>query len=150
MGPCLYKHMLFPIVNKVSFALLSASVLFLCKYFKSFIFQLFLNCLCNLQHNLILCEIDTEKLFCNIPEIYFANRSFWHHHIFPMLQVSCQPAGSAISVFLLTCKCKHSEKFWQKILFLSVLKEIGPPHKYIPTSYIRLGANKNDQFTNYF
>ena len=37
-----------------------------------------------------------------------------------MLQVSCQPAGSAISVFLLTCKCKHSEKFWQKILFLSV------------------------------
>ena len=30
---------------------------------------------------------DTEKLFCNIPEIYAANRTFWHHHVFPMLQV---------------------------------------------------------------
>jgi len=48
--------------------------------------DLFLNCLCNLQNSLILCEIDTEKLFCNIPEIYAANRSFWHHHVFPMLQ----------------------------------------------------------------
>ena len=85
-----------------------------------FSFQLFLNCLCNLQHNLILCEIDTEKLFCNIPEIYFANRSFWHHHIFPMLQVSCQPVGSTISVFLLTCKCKHREKSKGKNCFLKV------------------------------
>ena len=31
---------------------------------------------------------DTEKLFCNIPEIYAANRTFWHHHVFPMLQVN--------------------------------------------------------------
>ena len=37
-------------------------------------FQLFLNCLCNLQSNHILTEIDVERLFCNIPEIYAANR----------------------------------------------------------------------------
>ena len=53
-----------------------------------FIFQLFLNCLCNLQNNLVLTEIDTERLFCNIPEIYAANRVFWHDYIMPMLTQS--------------------------------------------------------------
>ena len=62
------------------------------------LFQLFLNCLCNLQNSLILCEIDTEKLFCNIPEIYAANRSFWHRHVFPMLQVSCRCAKNLHNV----------------------------------------------------
>ena len=55
-----------------------------------FLFQLFMNCLCNLQNSLILCEIDTERLFCNIPEIYAANRRFWHLHVLPMLQESRQ------------------------------------------------------------
>ena len=50
--------------------------------------DLFLNCLCNLQNNMVLTEIDTEKLFCNIPEIYAANRVFWHDYIMPMLTVS--------------------------------------------------------------
>ena len=50
--------------------------------------QLFLNCLCNLQNNLVLTEIDTERLFCNIPEIYAANRVFWHDYIMPMLTQS--------------------------------------------------------------
>ena len=50
--------------------------------------QLFLNCLCNLQNNMVLTEIDTERLFCNIPEIYAANRVFWHDYIMPMLTVS--------------------------------------------------------------
>ena len=36
--------------------------------------DLFLNCLCNLQSHNILTEIDVESLFCNIPEIYAANR----------------------------------------------------------------------------
>ena len=53
-----------------------------------FVFQLFLNCLCNLQNNLVLTEIDTERLFCNIPEIYAANRVFWHDYIMPMLTQS--------------------------------------------------------------
>jgi hypothetical protein len=53
--------------------------------------QLFLNCLCNLQNNQILCEIDCVKLFCNIPEIYAANRNFWHNYILPVLTVSSSP-----------------------------------------------------------
>ncbi|XP_059085132.1 pleckstrin homology domain-containing family G member 5-like isoform X3 [Tigriopus californicus] len=50
--------------------------------------DLFLNCLCNLQNNSILSEIDTERLFCNIPEIYTANRIFWHENINPMVKAS--------------------------------------------------------------
>ena len=37
---------------------------------------------------MVLTEIDTERLFCNIPEIYAANRVFWHDYIMPMLTVS--------------------------------------------------------------
>ena len=44
------------------------------KFISFLYFQLFLNCLCNLQNNHILTEIDVERLFCNIPEIYAANR----------------------------------------------------------------------------
>ena len=36
----------------------------------------------------MLTEIDTERLFCNIPEIYAANRVFWHDYIMPMLTQS--------------------------------------------------------------
>ncbi|XP_023335851.1 pleckstrin homology domain-containing family G member 5, partial [Eurytemora carolleeae] len=50
--------------------------------------DLFLNCLCNLQNNQILTEINSVKLFCNIPEIYSANKNFWLNHILPLLQES--------------------------------------------------------------
>ncbi len=50
--------------------------------------QLFLNCLCNLQNLGILTEIDNERLFCNIPEIYTANRMFWHDNIRPVVQAA--------------------------------------------------------------
>ncbi len=50
--------------------------------------QLFLNCLCNLQSNGILTEIDKERLFCNIPEIYTANRVFWQEHVSPMVNAA--------------------------------------------------------------
>ena len=43
-------------------------------------------CLCNLQAAQILNEIDTERLFSNLPEIYVANRQFWAEHVFPMLK----------------------------------------------------------------
>jgi hypothetical protein len=49
-------------------------------------FQLFMACLCNLQAAQILNEIDTERLFSNLPEIYVANRQFWAEHVFPMLK----------------------------------------------------------------
>jgi len=47
--------------------------------------DLFLSCLCNLQSCRILTEVDTEKLFSNIQEIYAANRHFWHDHVLRML-----------------------------------------------------------------
>ena len=50
--------------------------------------QLFLNCLLNLQSSSILSEIDTERLFCNIPEIYTANRIFWHENINAVVKAS--------------------------------------------------------------
>lgn len=52
----------------------------------SFFAQLFMACLCNLQAAQILNEIDTERLFSNLPEIYVANRQFWADHVFPMLR----------------------------------------------------------------
>ncbi|XP_046442623.1 pleckstrin homology domain-containing family G member 5-like isoform X5 [Daphnia pulex] len=48
--------------------------------------DLFMACLCNLQAAQILNEIDTERLFSNLPEIYVANRQFWAEHVFPMLK----------------------------------------------------------------
>lgn len=54
-----------------------------CDFFPS---QLFMACLCNLQVAQILNEIDTERLFSNLPEIYVANRQFWAEHVFPMLK----------------------------------------------------------------
>ena len=44
--------------------------------------------MCNLQSSSILTEIDTERLFCNIPEIYYANRVFWHENVNPMVKAS--------------------------------------------------------------
>ena len=45
-------------------------------------------CLCNLQVAQILNEIDTERLFSNLPEIYVANRQFWADHVYPMLKTA--------------------------------------------------------------
>ncbi|XP_066981944.1 serine-rich adhesin for platelets-like isoform X2 [Macrobrachium rosenbergii] len=50
--------------------------------------DLFLSCLCNLQNESLLCEIDTDKLFSNIQEIYNANLTFWREHICRMLEVA--------------------------------------------------------------
>lgn len=52
----------------------------------SFLLQLFLSCLYNLQLTSILTEIDRDKLFSNIADIYVANRSFWMDCILPMVQ----------------------------------------------------------------
>ena len=73
-------------------------------------FQLFLNCLCNLQNNMVLTEIDTERLFCNIPEIYAANRVFWHDYIMPMLTIS-RKTGEPLNPILMKegfLKVRHS------------------------------------------
>ncbi|XP_069998090.1 pleckstrin homology domain-containing family G member 5 isoform X6 [Penaeus vannamei] len=48
--------------------------------------DLFLACLCNLQNESLLCEIDTDKLFSNIQEIYAANLTFWREHVVRMLE----------------------------------------------------------------
>ncbi|CAL4116027.1 unnamed protein product, partial [Meganyctiphanes norvegica] len=50
--------------------------------------DLFLACLCNLQNESLLNEIDTDKLFSNIQEIYAANLTFWREHIMRMLEHS--------------------------------------------------------------
>lgn len=50
--------------------------------------DLFLACLCNLQNESLLYEVDTDKLFSNIQEIYCANLTFWREHIVRMLEAS--------------------------------------------------------------
>lgn len=50
--------------------------------------DLFLACLCNLQNESLLNEVDTDKLFSNIQEIYFANLNFWREHVTRMLDAS--------------------------------------------------------------
>ena len=45
-------------------------------------------CICNLQVEQILKEIDTDLLFSNLPEIYMANRQFWADHVYPMLKTA--------------------------------------------------------------
>ena len=56
--------------------------------FSPFSLQLFLACLCNLQNESLLNEVDTDKLFSNIQEIYFANLNFWREHVTRMLDAS--------------------------------------------------------------
>lgn len=48
--------------------------------------QLFMACLCNLQAAQILSEVDTDRLFSNVPELYVAQRQFWAEHVVPMLK----------------------------------------------------------------
>ncbi|XP_025016475.1 uncharacterized protein LOC107361773 isoform X2 [Tetranychus urticae] len=50
--------------------------------------DLFLSCLCNLQGECLLNDIDTEKMFSNITDVYKANHYFWMHHLLPMLKAS--------------------------------------------------------------
>ncbi|XP_050698883.1 uncharacterized protein LOC126986651 [Eriocheir sinensis] len=50
--------------------------------------DLFLACLCNLQNESLLYEVDTDKLFSNIQEIYSANLTFWREHVTRMLDAS--------------------------------------------------------------
>ncbi|XP_053210054.1 pleckstrin homology domain-containing family G member 5-like isoform X11 [Panonychus citri] len=50
--------------------------------------DLFLACLCNLQSECLLNDIDTEKMFSNITEVYLANHYFWMNHLLPMLKAS--------------------------------------------------------------
>jgi hypothetical protein len=87
------------------------------------LFQLFLNCLCNLQNNQILCEIDCVKLFCNIPEIYAANRNFWHNYILPVLMVR-YIHSYILAVFMVrytttifSLYCTHGERYIDNHMF---------------------------------
>ncbi|XP_014218570.1 pleckstrin homology domain-containing family G member 5 isoform X2 [Copidosoma floridanum] len=50
--------------------------------------DLFMACLCGLQASSILIEVDRARLFCNIPEIYAANRYFWTAHVSAMLDAA--------------------------------------------------------------
>ncbi|XP_028967195.1 pleckstrin homology domain-containing family G member 5 [Galendromus occidentalis] len=50
--------------------------------------ELFLCTLCNLQDNGLLNEIDVDRMFSNIVDIFSVNRSFWNTCLFPMLRDS--------------------------------------------------------------
>ncbi|XP_067130426.1 pleckstrin homology domain-containing family G member 5-like isoform X3 [Centruroides vittatus] len=45
----------------------------------------FLSVLCNLQNECILNEIETEKIFGNIREVYESNYHFWIDYLLPMV-----------------------------------------------------------------
>ncbi|XP_064461240.1 pleckstrin homology domain-containing family G member 5-like isoform X2 [Ornithodoros turicata] len=47
--------------------------------------ELFLSCLCNLQTEGILQDIDTEQMFSNITEVYHVNHNFWDTCLMPTL-----------------------------------------------------------------
>lgn len=63
--------------------------------------DLFLSCLCNLQNESLLNEIDTENLFSNIQEIYIANLTFWQDHIMRMVEQS-RTTGQPLDPTILT------------------------------------------------
>ncbi|XP_045046392.2 pleckstrin homology domain-containing family G member 5 isoform X5 [Desmodus rotundus] len=48
--------------------------------------NLFLCCLLNLQESGLLCEVDAERLFSNIPEIARLHRSLWTSVMAPVLE----------------------------------------------------------------
>ncbi|XP_064598754.1 uncharacterized protein LOC135465444 [Liolophura sinensis] len=58
------------------------------QYIKSLkvITDLFISVLLNLQQELVLNEIETEKLFSNINQIYLANCKFWKEHFLTVLE----------------------------------------------------------------
>ncbi len=74
------------VIDSLSFGAEANTDCWITRYIWLCLFQLFMACLCNLQAAQILNEIDTERLFSNLPEIYVANRQFWAEHVFPMLK----------------------------------------------------------------
>ncbi|XP_074601132.1 uncharacterized protein LOC141855126 isoform X1 [Brevipalpus obovatus] len=50
--------------------------------------DLFLTCLVSLQNECLLNDIDTERMFSNITQVYSANHYFWMNHLLPMLKAS--------------------------------------------------------------
>lgn len=50
--------------------------------------DLFLACLISLQCECLLSDIDSDKMFSNISDVYAANIHFWNCYLFPMLQAS--------------------------------------------------------------
>ncbi|XP_022246496.1 pleckstrin homology domain-containing family G member 5-like isoform X2 [Limulus polyphemus] len=52
------------------------------------IIELYLACLYSLQAEGVLNEINSDKLFSNIREVYVSNHQFWVKHLLPMLTTS--------------------------------------------------------------
>ncbi|XP_071541745.1 uncharacterized protein [Panulirus ornatus] len=73
--------------------------------------DLFLACLCNLQNESLLYEVDTDKLFSNIQEIYNANLTFWSDHITRMLEASRSSRQPLDPTFLNDAFFKFDELF---------------------------------------
>ncbi|XP_065215741.1 pleckstrin homology domain-containing family G member 5 isoform X2 [Planococcus citri] len=103
--------------------------------------DLFLACLCNLQSNNLLTEIDKDRLFSNILEIYSANRYFWCQHLLPML-ASSRETGKPLNPALL------AEGFFKfDELFRPYTKYCAEQSKC--QQYCRERHNENELFTAY-
>lgn len=50
--------------------------------------ELFLACLCNLQSEGILQEVDTERMFSNITDVYQVNHALWDDCLLPALNAA--------------------------------------------------------------
>ena len=50
--------------------------------------DLFLSCLTSLQSECLLNDIDADRMFSNINQVYEVNRDFWINHLLPMLNAS--------------------------------------------------------------
>ncbi|CAL4061347.1 unnamed protein product, partial [Meganyctiphanes norvegica] len=72
------------------------------------IVNIFRSCLVNLQNDLLMTEIDTQKLFSNIQDIYAANLVLWHEHIVKMLEFSRTTGQPLDPTFLFDAFCKVS------------------------------------------
>lgn len=55
--------------------------------------ELFLACLCNLQSEGILQEIDTERMFSNITDVYQVNHALWDGCLLPALNSARSQRG---------------------------------------------------------
>lgn len=101
----------------------STNLLFVCRIVKQYspLFQLFLACLCNLQNESLLYEVDTDKLFSNIQEIYAANLTFWREHVTQMLDASRSSRQPLDPTLLTDAFCKVSQRnhnanqYWESL-----------------------------------
>ncbi|RWS31082.1 pleckstriny domain-containing family G member 5-like protein, partial [Leptotrombidium deliense] len=50
--------------------------------------ELFVSCLCALQSECLLNDVDNEKMFSNITEVFTANHQLWIDYLLPMLNES--------------------------------------------------------------